>query len=241
MSHPESQQSENPTRILQPLPEEVDPREDSLEGKQKESPQAYMYDEEYTEERELHDYSASARAQDYLYEDINPAQRYHRLQIIPCIIGWLVSYGVLSIGTTASRSILEGLGAQHLGSAGNLIPALESTPIDQATPWLLALGITLFTAYALAGYSAARLARYSAFKQALGVVAISFFASTAASIYTFLTKPEGFPFISFQYLSGESISTGLIGILAYFALALLASAFGALFGKRFESMHRKFS
>ena len=257
-------ESDDPTRVLNPVEFEEKPQRPQREqlsmttGETQEpgsiksgkiepisstSP-LYISDREYTEP--LEDTSKTpvvneAGAQDdYLVEERTFADRYTRLQLLPCLLGWLVSYAVLQLGTTIGKSILSLFNAQHFGVVGNLIPAIQKD-VATAAPWLIATGLVIFLGYAAGGYAAARMTRYAPFKQGVGVFFWGLLATIGASIFTYFATPAGSPIVSYQHLSNGNFSTGLIGVIAYFALACVSALIGALFGKRYERLHKKLS
>lgn len=192
----------------------------------------------YIDEQEYEESEAPASSGDYIYEDRSIASRYSRLQLFPCFLGWLVSYAVLQLGTTLYSQILSSFGVRDFGVVGNLLTAVQKDTAA-ATPWLVALGLTILLAYGAGGYTASRLARYAAFKQGLGVFLWGILTTIIASLFVLFAHPAGTPIVSYQHLSNNSFDVGLIGVIAFFALAFVSSSIGALFGKRYERLHLK--
>lgn len=166
--------------------------------------------------------------------------KYSRLQLLPCFLGWLVSYALLSLGSMVGKQVLAAFDAQYVGVPGHLLGVLQ-TDIQRGTPWLVVLGVVSFVAYTAAGYTAARLARYAVFKQALGVMLWVVFTGLLASLYTYLLSPAGVPEASFQYLLGSQGGNGILSIIIYLTCCLIFTMVGALFGKRYESVHQKYA
>ncbi|QRZ61872.1 hypothetical protein [Rothia sp. ZJ932] len=188
---------------------------------------------------EAEDYGQREDEAELFTEQTSPAARAQRgIRLFPAFLGFLTGCAAL-LGLRWLYDMLLHLTAstQYTGVAATLERGLAADNTDQAVWVWWGVSLALWAlSFSVGGYTAARLTRFSRFKQGLAVwlwlvltIALSTLLSFVAG--THFARPMPF---AVQRLADSTASVNALAILALSASALIGSLLGASAGLRYH-------
>ncbi len=220
-------QDQEPTKIISPLDQQAAPETAPLpltelsEPNQADLPQS--------------------RADQAIFGEAVSRRSYRRIQFFPCLLGWLLAYGLFSLASGLYVRLVPLLGLPPIYSLPEAISQLVKPAAGASSFWLWswALLITLcyWLCFALGGYAAARMTVLAPLRQGLGVWLWHILASLLASILVLFLgdSPDGHvPSLSFQAMLSGELQITLSATLVLLAILLLASLTGAILGPKYQ-------
>lgn len=168
--------------------------------------------------------------------------RHSRIHFFPALLGWLATYSLLIFSGYLHRLINELLGLESFTSFPQVFASLiglggpvSATP--SAITWLVISAVLTLASAAFGGYAAARMARFAAFKQGLGVWLWHLVMVVLATIMTFFAGSlmgTSDSRLSLQTQLDGAVGQNILGVLLLLGLVLLGAILGALFGPRYH-------
>ena len=162
--------------------------------------------------------------------------RYSRMHLLPGLLGWLITISLMDGGLWAIQSWLTLTGQSESIEYASVVSRLFSGA-SNAVPVAVALGVLIFFAYLVGGYSAGRMARFAGAKQGIAVWLWQIMALILGSLATFLTPQlfqNGAASLSLQKLIAGDFANGLLAVLLVLALSFLGAILGGLCGRLYH-------
>lgn len=162
--------------------------------------------------------------------------RYSRMQLLPGLLGWLITISLMDGGLWAIQSWLTLTGQSESIEYASVVSRLFSGT-SNAVPVAVALSVLIFFAYLVGGYAAGRMARFAGAKQGIAVWLWQIMALILGSLATFL-MPQLFQnsvaSLSLQKLIAGDFANGLLAVLLVLALSFLGAILGGLCGRLYH-------
>lgn len=162
--------------------------------------------------------------------------RYSRMHLLPGLLGWLITLSLMDGGQWAIQSWLTLTGQSESIEYASVVSRLFSGA-SNAVPVAVALGVLIFFAYLVGGYSAGRMARFAGAKQGIAVWLWQIMVLIIGSLATFLAPQlfqNGVASLSLQKLMGGDFANGLLAVLLVLALSFLGAILGGLCGRLYH-------
>ena len=162
--------------------------------------------------------------------------RYSRMHLLPGLLGWLITISLMDGGQWAIKSWLTLTGQSESIEYASVVSRLFSGA-SNAVPVAVALGVLIFFAYLVGGYSAGRMARFAGAKQGIAVWLWQIMVLIIGSLATFLAPQlfqNGVASLSLQKLMGGDFANGLLAVLLVLALSFLGAILGGLLGRLYH-------
>lgn len=162
--------------------------------------------------------------------------RYSRMQLLPGLLGWLITISLMDGGLWAIQSWLTLTGQSESIEYASVVSRLFSGA-SNAVPVAVALSVLIFFAYLVGGYAAGRMARFAGAKQGISVWLWQIMALILGSLATFLAPQmfqNGVASLSLQKLIAGDFANGLLAILLVLALSFLGAILGGLCGRLYH-------
>ncbi len=162
--------------------------------------------------------------------------RYSRMQLLPGLLGWLITISLMDGGLWAIQSWLTLTGQSESIEYASVVSRLFSGT-SNAVPVAVALSVLIFFAYLVGGYAAGRMARFAGAKQGIAVWLWQIMALILGSLATFLAPQlfqNGVASLSLQKLIAGDFANGLLAVLLVLALSFLGAILGGLCGRLYH-------
>lgn len=162
--------------------------------------------------------------------------RYSRMQLLPGLLGWLITISLMDGGLWAIQSWLTLTGQSESIEYSSVVSRLFSGA-SNAVPVAVALSVLIFFAYLVGGYAAGRMARFAGAKQGIAVWLWQIMALILGSLATFLAPQlfqNGVASLSLQKLIAGDFANGLLAVLLVLALSFLGAILGGLCGRLYH-------
>ncbi|MBF1681281.1 MAG: hypothetical protein HXO69_08410 [Rothia sp.] len=162
--------------------------------------------------------------------------RYSRMQLLPGLLGWLITISLMDGGLWAIQSWLALTGQSESIEYSSVVSRLFSGA-SNAVPVAVALSVLIFFAYLVGGYAAGRMARFAGAKQGIAVWLWQIMALILGSLATFLAPQlfqNGVASLSLQKLIAGDFANGLLAVLLVLALSFLGAILGGLCGRLYH-------
>ena len=162
--------------------------------------------------------------------------RYSRMQLLPGLLGWLITISLMDGGLWAIQSWLTLTGQSESIEYASVVSRLFSGA-SNAVPVAVALSVLIFFAYLVGGYAAGRMARFAGAKQGIAVWLWQIMALILGSLATFLAPQlfqNGVASLSLQKLIAGDFANGLLAVLLVLALSFLGAILGGLLGRLYH-------
>ena len=162
--------------------------------------------------------------------------RYSRMQLLPGLLGWLITISLMDGGLWAIQSWLALTGQSESIEYSSVVSRLFSGA-SNAVPVAVALSVLIFFAYLVGGYAAGRMARFAGAKQGIAVWLWQVMALILGSLATFLAPQlfqNGVASLSLQKLIAGDFANGLLAVLLVLALSFLGAILGGLCGRLYH-------
>ena len=162
--------------------------------------------------------------------------RYSRMQLLPGLLGWLITISLMDGGLWAIQSWLTLTGQSESIEYASVVSRLFSGT-SNAVPVAVALSVLIFFAYLVGGYAAGRMARFAGAKQGIAVWLWQIMALIIGSLATFLAPQlfqNGVASLSLQKLIAGDFANGLLAVLLVLALSFLGAILGGLCGRLYH-------
>lgn len=162
--------------------------------------------------------------------------RYSRMQLLPGLLGWLITISLMDGGLWAIQSWLALTGQSESIEYSSVVSRLFSGA-SNAVPVAVALSVLIFFAYLVGGYAAGRMARFAGAKQGIAVWLWQVMALILGSLATFLAPQlfqNGVASLSLQKLIAGDFANGLLAVLLVLALSFLGAILGGLLGRLYH-------
>ncbi|WP_311654648.1 hypothetical protein [Rothia mucilaginosa] len=162
--------------------------------------------------------------------------RYSRMQLLPGLLGWLITISLMDGGLWAIQSWLTLTGQTESIEYASVVSRLFSGA-SNAVPVAVALSVLIFFAYLVGGYAAGRMARFAGAKQGIAVWLWQIMALILGSLATFLAPQlfqNGVASLSLQKLIAGDFANGLLAVLLVLSLSFLGAILGGLCGRLYH-------
>lgn len=162
--------------------------------------------------------------------------RYSRMQLLPGLLGWLITISLMDGGLWAIQSWLTLTGQTESIEYASVVSRLFSGA-SNAVPVAVALSVLIFFAYLVGGYAAGRMARFAGAKQGIAVWLWQIMALILGSLATFLMPQlfqNGVASLSLQKLIAGDFANGLLAVLLVLSLSFLGAILGGLCGRLYH-------